>query len=330
MVVTISHAGYVKRSPTTLYRTQHRGGKGKIGMSTRNEDFVENMFVASTHDYLLVFTSHGKVYWKKVYEIPVASRTARGKAAVNLFPLEVGETIRAYLPVSEFNEGHFIVMITEKGIIKKTELTAYSNPRKAGVKAINIDEDDSLISVSMCEDNQEVFLATRSGLSLRFPVNTVRAIGRVGRGVIGIRLNKGDIVVGMELLQGNHSILTLTENGYGKKTGIDDYRVGSRGNKGIFTIKTSKRNGMVVGILQVENEQQVMLITQMGKLIRMSLEKLRTIGRLTQGVRLINMESGEKVVSLCKIMESEQENGNGSGTGEANGQNGSGDPKTLN
>ena len=330
MVVTISHAGYVKRSPTTLYRTQRRGGKGKIGMSTRDEDFVENMFVASTHDYLLVFTSHGKVYWKKVFEIPVASRTARGKAAVNLFPLEENETIRAYLPVSEFSEGHYIVMITEKGIIKKTELSAYSNPRKAGVKAINIDEEDSLISVSMCEDDQEVFLATRSGLSLRFPVKTVRSIGRVGRGVIGIRLNEGDAVVGMEVLKGKSSILTLTENGYGKKTRIGDYRVGSRGNKGIFTIKTSKRNGMVVGILQVEGDQEVMIITQMGKLIRMSLDKLRTIGRLTQGVRLINMESGEKVVSLCKTMESDPENGNGSGEAPPVGQNGSGDPETLN
>ncbi|HKJ00124.1 MAG TPA: DNA gyrase subunit A [bacterium] len=330
MVVTISHAGYMKRSAVSIYRTQRRGGKGKIGMTTREEDFVENMFVASTHDYLLIFSSFGKVYWKKVYEIPVASRTARGKAVVNLLPLEEGETVRAYLPVSEFASGWYVLMVTRNGIVKKTALDAYANPRKAGVRAINIDDDDQLVAAALTTDDQEVFLATRKGLSLRFPVSTVREVGRVARGVIGIRLNKGDTVVGMEMLSGGNSILTLTENGYGKKSGVDDYRVGSRGNKGIYTIKTSARNGEVVGILQVERDQDVMLITQLGKLIRLKLKNLRTIGRLTQGVRLIQMDPGEHVVSIAKIVENgDDDDGNGAnganGSG-ANGSNGGADP----
>jgi DNA gyrase subunit A len=309
MVVTISHAGYIKRSPVTLYRTQRRGGKGKIGMTTREEDFVENMFVASTHDYLLIFSSFGKVYWKRVYEIPVASRTARGKAVVNLLPLEEGETVRTYLPVSQFTAGWYVLMITERGIIKKTPLEVYANPRKAGVRAINIDAEDRLVDAAITTDKQEVFLATSEGLSLRFPVSTVREVGRVARGVIGIRLNEGDAVVGMEMLSGGNSILTLTENGYGKKSDVDEYRVGSRGNKGIYTIKTSARNGKVVGILQVQDDQEVMIITQLGKLIRLKLKNLRTIGRLTQGVRLIHMDEGEHVVSIAKIVENGEDEG---------------------
>ncbi|HEX9842854.1 MAG TPA: DNA gyrase C-terminal beta-propeller domain-containing protein, partial [bacterium] len=309
MVVTISHAGYIKRSPVTLYRAQRRGGRGKIGMTTREEDFVENMFVASTHDYLLIFSSFGKVYWKKVYEVPVASRTARGKAVVNLLPLEEGETVRTYLPVSEFAAGRYVLMVTQNGIVKKTALEAYANPRRAGVRSINIDEDDRLVAAAITTDEQEVFLATRMGLSLRFEVHSVREVGRVARGVIGIRLNKGDTVVGMEILSGGNSLLTLTENGYGKKTGVADYRVGSRGNKGIFTIKTSQRNGKVVGILQVQDDQEVMIITQLGKLIRLKLKNLRTIGRLTQGVRLIHMDEGEHVVSIAKIVENGEDEG---------------------
>jgi DNA gyrase subunit A len=328
MVVTISHAGYIKRSPVTLYRAQRRGGRGKIGMTTREEDFVENMFVASTHDYLLIFSSFGKVYWKKVYEVPVASRTARGKAVVNLLPLEEGETVRTYLPVSEFAAGRYVLMVTQNGIVKKTALEAYANPRRAGVRSINIDEDDRLVAAAITTDEQEVFLATRMGLSLRFEVHSVREVGRVARGVIGIRLNKGDTVVGMEILSGGNSLLTLTENGYGKKSNVDEYRVGSRGNKGIYTIKTSARNGQVVGILQVQDDQEVVIITQLGKLIRLKLKNLRKIGRLTQGVRLIHMDAGEHVVSIAKIVENGDEDdspgANGSGGGNGSGVNGSG------
>ena len=314
MVVTISHAGYVKRSPVKLYRTQRRGGRGKVGMSTREEDFVEKMFVASTHDYLLIFTSFGKVFWKKVYEVPVAGRTGRGKAIVNLLPLEEGEMIRTYLSVSKFEADQYVVIATANGILKKTELLAFANPRTAGVRAINIDEGDQLVAVALTDGNQEIFLATRKGLSSRFHERGVRTIGRVGRGVIGIRLNPGDSVVGMEILSGKGTILTLTENGFGKKTKVTNYRVGSRGNKGVFTIKTSSRNGEVVGILQILGDEEVMIITHMGKLIRMNLQKLRSIGRVTQGVKLIQMEEGERVVAIAKIEENEDETiaGNGS------------------
>ena len=323
MAVTITHAGYVKRTATTNYRTQRRGGKGKSGMSTREEDFVEKLFIASTHDFVLIFTTFGKVYWKKVYELPVAGRTGRGKAMVNLLPLEQGERIRAYLPVTEFTEGKYVVMATANGIIKKTELLAYSNPRTAGVKAINIDADDELIAVAITDGRQQLFMATRNGLSSRFSEEEVRAIGRVGRGVIGIRLNEGDKVVGMEIVSGEDSILTLTENGYGKKTSIAEYRVGSRGNKGIFTIKTSERNGKVVGLLQVSKEAEVMIITQLGKLIRMNLKKLREIGRVTQGVRLIHLEKGEHVAAIAKIEENDDDE-------EQNGNGANGDSPTLN
>ena len=281
-------------------------------MTTKEEDFVENMFVASTHDTLLIFTNRGKCYWKKVYEIPMASRTSRGKAIVNLLPLEPGEHIRAYLPVAEFSSGRFVVMATANGILKKSELVAFANPRSTGVKAILIDDGDQLNGAAITDGNQELFLATRDGMSLRFPESEVRTIGRVGRGVIGIRLNEGDRVVGMEILRGNEGqILTLTENGYGKKSDISEYRVGSRGNKGVLTIKTSERNGLAVGILQVSADEEVMIITQMGKLIRLNTEQLRTIGRVTQGVRLITLDEGERVVSIARIMETEDEGDEG-------------------
>ena len=299
MVVTISHAGYVKRSAVSIYRTQRRGGKGKIGMTTKEEDFVEKMFVASTHDTLLIFTSSGKVYWKKVYEIPQAGRTGRGKAVVNLLPLEPGEQVLAYLNVADFTENRCVLLATSKGIIKKTELMAFSNPRASGVRAINIDAGDTLTAVALTNGDQEIFMATRRGLSLRFKEE---------------ELNPGDQMVGMEILEGAGSILTLTSNGYGKKTEIADYRVGSRGNKGVFTIKTTARSGEVVGIVQLTKEDEVMLITQHGKLIRLNLKKLRNLGRLTQGVRLIQLEENERVVSIAKTVENEDEDaksGNG-------------------
>ncbi|HEX7927014.1 MAG TPA: DNA gyrase subunit A [bacterium] len=310
VVVTISHAGYVKRTPTRQYRTQRRGGKGKLGMTTREEDFVEKMIVASSHDTLLIFTDRGRCYWKKIYEIPLASRTSRGKAIVNLVQLEANEKVRAYLPVVKFEEGQFIIMATANGILKKSELMEFSNPRSTGVKAINFDEGDTLISVALTSGDREIFLATKQGMSLRFHEGEVRTIGRVGRGVIGIRLNEGDRVVGMEILHGNDgAILTMSENGYGKKSEISEYRVGSRGNKGVITIKTSDRNGEAVGILQLRGDEEVMIITQHGKLIRMNLDKLRSIGRLTQGVRLIQLEEDERVVSIAKIVEDDDEEG---------------------
>ncbi len=315
MVVTISRAGYVKRSPLTLYRTQRRGGRGKVGMTTREEDFVDKMFIASTHDYLLIFTSIGKLYWKKVYEIPEVGRTGRGKPVVNLLPLQEGEQVRAYLPVSEFSADRYVLMATAKGVVKKTELLAYSNPRSKGVRAINIDEGDQLAHVVLVEPEQQIFFATRKGLSLRMNESDIRPIGRVGRGVIGIRLNAGDSLVGLEVLTGKGSILTITENGFGKKTEIADYRTGSRGNKGIFTIKTSERNGNVVGILQLSGDEEVMLLTLKGKLIRLNLDKLRTLRRVTQGVKLVQVEPGEHVVAIAKIDADVVNGTNGNGNG---------------
>jgi len=317
MVVTISRAGYVKRSPLTLYRTQRRGGRGKVGMTTREEDFVDKMFIASTHDYLLIFTSIGKLYWKKVYEIPEVGRTGRGKPVVNLLPLQEGEQVRAYLPVSEFSADRYVLMATAKGVVKKTELLAYSNPRSKGVRAINIDEGDQLAHVVLVEPEQQIFFATRKGLSLRMNESDIRPIGRVGRGVIGIRLNAGDSLVGLEVLTGKGSILTITENGFGKKTEIADYRTGSRGNKGIFTIKTSERNGNVVGILQLSGDEEVMLLTLKGKLIRLNLDKLRTLRRVTQGVKLVQVEPSEHVVAIAKIDADVVNGTNGNGNGGA-------------
>ena len=317
MVVTISRAGYVKRSPLTLYRTQRRGGRGKVGMTTREEDFVDKLFIASTHDYLLIFTSIGKIYWKKVYEIPEVGRTGRGKPVVNLLPLQEGEQVRAYLPVSEFSADRYVLMATAKGVVKKTELLAYSNPRSKGVRAINIDEGDQLAHVVLVEPEQQIFFATRKGLSLRMNESDIRPIGRVGRGVIGIRLNAGDSLVGLEVLTGKGSILTITENGFGKKTEIADYRTGSRGNKGIFTIKTSERNGNVVGILQLSGDEEVMLLTLKGKLIRLNLDKLRTLRRVTQGVKLVQVEPSEHVVAIAKIDADVVNGTNGNGNGGA-------------
>jgi DNA gyrase subunit A len=316
MVVTISGAGYIKRSPLSLYRTQKRGGRGKLGMSTREEDFVDKLFIASTHDVLLIFTSVGKVYWKKVYELPEVGRTGRGKPVVGLLQLDEGEKVRAYLPISDFSGERFVLMATANGIVKKTELAAYGNPRSTGIRAINIDAGDELTHAVIVQPGQQIFLATREGLSLRYDSDEIRPIGRVGRGVMGIRLNEGDRLVGLEVLTGKEgAILTITENGYGKKTEISEYRRGSRGNKGVFTIKTSDRNGNVVGILQLSGDEEVMLLTQLGKLIRLNLDRLRNLGRLTQGVKLIQLEEGEQVVSIAKIVESEDVEGLGGNGG---------------
>jgi DNA gyrase subunit A len=323
MVVTISLEGYIKRSPVSLYRTQKRGGRGKLGMSTREEDFVDKLFIASTHDVLLIFTSIGKVYWKKVYELPEVGRTGRGKPVVNLLQLFEHEKVRAYLPVSEFSADKFVLMATANGIVKKTELLAYSNPRTAGIRAINIDEGDELTHAVIVQPQQEIFLATLKGLSLRYNESEIRPIGRVGRGVMGIRLNDGDRLVGLEVLTGTEGqILTITENGFGKKTNVSEYREGSRGNKGVFTIKTSDRNGKVVGILQLSGDEGVMIITQLGKLIRLNLDKLRSLGRVTQGVKLIQLEENEQVVAIAKTVESVDEPEDAGGNGGSPGRPG--------
>ncbi|MBN1832385.1 MAG: DNA gyrase subunit A [Deltaproteobacteria bacterium] len=306
MVVTLSHQGYVKRNPISLYRAQRRGGKGLTGVKPKAEDFVENLFVASSHDYLLFFTNKGRVYWKKVHEIPEAGRMSRGKAIVNLLDLKKDERVETTLSVRDFSEDKYIVMATKKGIIKKTALEAYSHPRATGIAAIKIREEDELIAVRLSSGENDVFLTTRQGKSIRFKESDLRSMGRVAEGNIGIRMEAGDYLVGMEVLGDEEAtVLTVTENGYGKRTRMEEYRRQARGGKGILTIKTTERNGPVVYSYQVTDLDELMIITGQGKIIRLKVGDISVIGRNTQGVKLINLGEGEKVVGVAKLMEEE-------------------------
>ena len=304
MVVTISHDGYIKRNPISLYRAQRRGGKGLTGVKPKEEDFVELLFVASSHDYLLFFTNKGRVHWKKVHEIPEAGRMSRGKAIVNLLDLQRREQVATTLPVRDFNEGQYVVLATKKGLVKKTPLSAYSHPRVAGIIAIKINEDDEVIGARVSSGEQDIFLATRSGKSIRFHESEIRPMGRVAAGNIGIRMEKGDEVVGMESLQDEGAtILTVTEKGFGKRTKTEEYRVQARGGKGILTIRTTERNGPVVYAYQVSDQDELMIIAEQGKIIRLRVRDISVIGRNTQGVKLIDLAEGEKVVGVAKVME---------------------------
>ncbi len=307
MVITISHAGYIKRNALTTYRAQKRGGKGKIGMETKEEDFVERLFMASAHSYILFFTNKGRVYWLKVHQIPEASRQAKGKAIVNLIQISQDERVTAALPIRGFAPGHFILMATKKGIIKKTELESYSHPRPSGIIAIKLEEGDELISAEVTDGKRDVFLGTRDGLSIRFSEDDVREIGRTGKGVIGIRLNEGNGVVGMEIVRDDSTILTVTEKGYGKRSTLEDYRSQGRGGKGIITIKTTEKNGRVIGMAQVSEEDEIILITGNGKVLRIRTRDISVQGRNTQGLRLFDIEEGDKVVSFAKLVEREEE-----------------------
>lgn len=304
MAVTMSRNGYIKRCALDTYQSQNRGGKGKIGMTTVEEDILDRIFVASTHDTLLIFTNLGKIYWKRVYELPLANRTAKGRAWVNILPLEEDERVVHCTPISDYSEDTYAVMLTEKGIIKKTALTAYSNQRIKGTKAILIDEDDDLIAVRICTDRDTIFIATQNGIALKLPAAGLRPQGRVTRGCRGIRFKKGgeDRVISMEIIESEGHILTVTENGFGKKTHPSDYRTGTRGNMGVMNIKSSERNGKVVGSIIVDESDEIMLITQKGKIIRLRVSQIRETGRVTQGVRLINLDRDEKVVSIAKIV----------------------------
>ncbi len=308
MVVTLSHGGYIKRNPISLYRAQRRGGHGKTGMSTSEEDFVSNLFIASTHSYVLIFTSFGKVHWVKVYDIPQAGRATKGKSISNLIQMSSQERLAAVLTVKEFEEGKYVVFATKNGVVKKTDLSAYGNPRAGGIIALGVEEGDELIEVSLTDGKQDVLLSTREGQSIRFSEEGVRPMGRGAVGVIGIRFDKKDQLVSMEVLHPNATVLTVTENGYGKRTDVNEYRVQGRGGSGIITIKTNDRNGSVVGVRQVTDDDDVMLITNRGKIIRMKVKGISTMGRNTQGVRLIHLESGEKVVAFAKLAEKEEDN----------------------
>lgn len=305
MVITISHMGYIKRNPLTLYRSQRRGGRGVTGMETKEEDFVEQLFTAMNHDHILFFTDRGKVYRLKVYQIPEAGRAAKGKAIINLLNLNKEEQITAVLPVKEFSEGHFLLMVTSKGIVKKTALKAYSNPRAGGIIAITLDEGNKLIDVKMTDGNQDVVLGTKHGLSISFKEEEIREIGRNGKGVKGITLRGEDNVVGAETVIKERTLLTFTEKGFGKRTKSSDYHVQGRGGKGVITIKRIEKNGNVVGLAQVSEEDEIMMVTAEGKIIRVKVKGIPIMGRNTQGVKLIDLEPGDKVVSLAKVVESE-------------------------
>lgn len=306
-IITTSHAGYIKRVPIDTYKAQRRGGKGVAGMATKEQDFVEHLFVASTHDYILFFTSRGRVYWEKVYEIPEASRTARGKAIVNLLHIKGDEKIAAMIRVREFDDQRHLVMATEKGVVKKTNLSAFGNPRSGGIIGINIDQDDSLIEVKMTLGRDDIMLATEKGMGIRFSEARLRDQGRATRGVRGITLGKDDRVKSMEIVNTDATFLTCTENGYGKRTNFDDYRCQNRGGRGMIAIRTSERNGCVVGAHAVRQADFLMLITAHGKMIRMAVADVRVIGRATQGVRLINLDAGDKLVSATAVEPEDRE-----------------------
>jgi len=308
MVVTLSREGYIKRSSVSEYRLQRRGGKGRLGMGTKDEDFVEQMFVASTHDFLLFFTDKGQVFRKKVFELPLAGPTGRGKAAINLLPLREGESICSCLNVPKEAENKYIFLCTEGGVAKKTPMLDCAKIRVSGLRVITLDEGDSVISVQLTDGDQELFFATRDGMGLRVNEKTLRPMGRQARGVRGVKLRKGDRVVSALALSGSGELLTVTEGGYGKKTPIADYTLAkNRGNFGMRTIRITDTNGPVVNVLEVEEHFQLFLITQLGKLIRIPVENIRTIGRVTQGNRLIRLEQDEQVIGIAPVIENEEE-----------------------
>jgi len=307
MAITVSNTGYIKRTAVTNYRTQRRGGLGRKGMSMREEDFVSHLFVASTHAYILIFSDKGRVYWLKVYEIPDVGPDGKGKAIVNLVSMLPDEKIAALLAVKEFEEGKFVVMGTRRGVVKKTDLTAFRNPRAAGIIAMGVEEADAVIAVQLSDGRGEVFIGTRDGMAIRFPEEDVRPTGRGTYGVRGITLRENDAAVAMEVVTPGGTLLTVSENGYGKRTDLDEYRVQSRGGLGIINIHTTDRNGRVVGIAYVRDEDELMLITQQGKVLRMVTRDVRTIGRATQGVRLIGVEEDDRVVSIARLAEREED-----------------------
>ena len=309
MAITVSNTGYIKRTPITSYRNQRRGGKGRIGMRTREEDFVSHLFVASTHAYIMIFSDRGRAYWLKVHEIPDVGPGGKGKAIANLVSMAPDEKIAALQTVKEFEEGKFIAMGTLRGVVKKTELPAFSNPRAGGIIAMGVEDGDRLMAAQITDGTGEIFIGTRDGVAIRFPEGDVRPMGRTAYGVRGITLREGDEVVAMEVVLPGSTLLTVTEHGYGKRTELDEYRVQSRGGVGIINIQTTERNGRVVGMASVHDEDEFMLITQQGKILRTVARDIRTIGRATQGVRLIEIDADDRVVALARLAEKDDENG---------------------
>jgi DNA gyrase subunit A len=328
VAVTVSHSGYLKRTPISTYRQQRRGGTGRKGMSTREEDFVERLFVASTHDYMLVFTNTGRVYWLKVYEIPELSAAGKGKAIASLVALQPGESVRALLTVRDLEEeGKYVFFATRSGTVKKTPLKDFSNVMSRGIIAIGIDKEDELVAAHCTDGNQIIFLATHDGQAIRFDEDDVRSMGRPAYGVRGMDLSKGDYIVGMAVTPKEHKkgkngdpdetdlVLSVTEQGYGKRTDVDEYRLQSRGGKGVINVKTTARNGKVVSIMLVNEKSEVMVISQFGKIIRIDTKNIREVGRSTQGVRLLHLEEGDRLAA-ASVIPPEEANGNGNGHGE--------------
>src|SRR5262245_26893673 len=309
MVVTISHAGYIKRNPVSIFRSQRRGGKGLIGAKTREEDFVEHLFVASTHAYLLFLTNRGRCYWLKVHEIEQAGRAAKGRPIVNLIEMNREERVTTVVPVKVFDDQHYLVMATRYGAIKKTVLSAYGNPRRGGINAIDLDEGDEMIEAAITDGTQDIILAKREGKAIRFHEKEVRPMGRTAHGVKSVSLEEGDVVVSMVTVRREATLLSITENGYGKCSPVDEYRVSHRGGLGIITIKTTERNGQVVAVKEVVDSDQLMIMTSGGQVIRVPVKGISVIGRNTQGVRLINLDEGDRVTDVARVVVEDEENG---------------------
>ena len=307
MVVTVTNRGYVKRLPIDTYRQQHRGGKGVTGATVSDDDFVENLFIANTHSHILFFTSTGMVHWLKVYQIPEASRTSKGKAIINLLELDQSERITAFVPVSSFDDRHYLFLTTHQGIVKKTELSAFSHPRRGGIRAINLEGQDQLINAKITDGNEQVILATREGMAVKFHERQVRPTGRTAQGVRGIRLRKDDLVVGMVIAKDDNTLLTITENGFGKRSKIDEYRLINRGGIGVISIQCSERNGKVVAVKSIKDTDELIMMSKSGNVIRTWSKSVPVIGRNTQGVRLMRLDSGDKLVSVEKIISEAQQ-----------------------
>ncbi|MGM0770399.1 MAG: DNA gyrase subunit A [Halobacteriota archaeon] len=308
VVVTITNRGYIKRMPVDTYSQQHRGGKGIIGMETKEEDFVENIFVSSTHNYLMFFTNRGKVHWQKVYGIPQGSRQSKGKAIVNLLELAENEYITAMIPVREFKDDEFLFMATRFGIVKKSRLSDFSNVRKAGIIAINLDEGDELVNVALTDGSKEIMMVSRHGKAIRFSEKDVRSMGRTARGVRGMKLTGDDIVVSLDIVDAESKLLTITENGYGKRTSFDEYRGMRRGGQGVITIVTSLRNGPVINVKAVNDDDEVIITSSEGIIIRIPVKDIRSQGRNTQGVKIMNVKPGDKVVGVARINKEDNTN----------------------
>ena len=309
VVVTISHQGFIKRFPASGYKKQGRGGKGITGAGTKDDDFIEHMFIASTHQYILFFTDKGKCYWLKVHEVPEAGRAARGRSILNLLQKEKEEEITAFVAVKEFSDNQFLVMATEKGTIKKTVLSSYGNVRKGGINAINLKAGDKLIEVKMTDGTSDLVLGTRNGFAIRFQEKDVREMGRTATGVRGVRLGKGDIVVGLLVIRRNDTILVVTEKGYGKRSDINDYRITHRGGKGVITVKTTDKVGKMIALMEVVDGDELVIITTHGMVIRQSVKDLRVMGRNTQGVRVIRLKDNDSIADIAKVLPEEEANG---------------------